>query len=348
MWADRSARAAVAVRQLACAVALLSGLGCGRGADGEVLSRAACELPPTYAAFLEGVEHQYAKDIDKAGLSDTLVGRPLSSIFTVADFRTLEAAAASGRCQRITYRSDGLKVVGFVLEPPPEAAAPHPTVLYARGGNREFGKVDAAQLMLLSDLADVGFRVVATQYRGVDGGDGADEFGGADVRDLVALAAVARALPGADPTRLFLYGGSRGAMEGLMALRAGLDVRAAAFRGGMYDLAAMTRARPEMVDVLTELAPDFVGDPEGAVLRRSARRWVEEVRTPLLLLHGREDWRVPVAIAEDFDRALADLGRAHRLVVFDGDEHRLAFHRQDVAREIAAWFRAHDVGAPAR
>ena len=78
--------------------------------------------------------------------------------------------------------------------------------------------------------------VVASQYRGVVGGEGLDELKGREVNDVLALVLLARSLDGADVDRLYLAGGSRGAMEGTLAMRRGLPVRAAAFRGGLFDL----------------------------------------------------------------------------------------------------------------
>jgi len=60
--------------------------------------------------------------------------------------------------------------------------------------------------------------------------------------------------------------------------------------------------------VFEELMHDWGSDPAAALARRSALCRPEELRVPILLLHGREDRRVPVSQAE----RLADALRSYR------------------------------------
>ncbi len=237
----------------------------------------------------------------------------------------------------MVYASDGLRVVGFVVLP--AAPGPHPVIIYLRGGNRDFGRIEAATLLNLAWLADHGFVVLATQYRGADGGEGADQFGGDDVNDVLALVPLARSLAQADLSRLHVLGGSRGAMEGLIAIRRGLPARAAAFRGGVYDLAATLQLRPDLGQVWGELIPGFATDRAGVLAQRSAVGWAGDIRIPTLLLHGRQDWRSPLADAEAFAAALAAAGTSHKLVVYEDEEHQLALHREAWLGEVVAWFK---------
>jgi len=194
-------------------------------AEGEILDRAPCPLPADAGAFAAEIDTAYRADLVRAGLEAELAARPLTTLYPPADHARLVDAARVGRCERITYRSDGLRVVGFAVRP--RTPGRHPVLLWLRGGNRDFGKNGALALVHMLDLADAGFVVLAPQYRGADGGEGTDGFGGADLDDVLILPAVARQLDDADPSRLFVFGGSRGAMQGLMAIRRGLPVRAA-------------------------------------------------------------------------------------------------------------------------
>ena len=313
-------------------------------ADGTILERGPCPLDADSHAFARAVQDYFQADILTAGLDRELAARPLSTVFTEAEQQRLVAVANEGRCERVVYTSAGLRVVGFVLRP--AAAGPHPVLIWLRGGNREFGKIEPVTLLNLAWLADAGFVVVATQYRGVDGGQGADEFGGADVEDVHALLPLARALPQADADRLYLLGGSRGAMQGALAMRQGLPVRAAAFRGGLYDLKSALVSRPALEAGWKEMMLDHATDRDQALQRRSAIAWVEALGAPILLLHGRQDWRAPVADALAFDAALGKAGVEHRLVIYERDEHQLAFHRPEWLAEAVAWFRAHGAFEP--
>jgi dipeptidyl aminopeptidase/acylaminoacyl peptidase len=233
-------------------------------------------------------------------------------------------------------------VVGFVLEPGGAQPRTLPAVLYARGGNRDLGKNDLQSLALLQTLADRGYVVASTQYRGVDDGDGREQFGGDDVHDLEALAALVDAVPAYDRKRLYLYGHSRGGMEAYEALRDGLPVRAAAVSGGVTDLADSLRGRPEMEkNVYSQLIPDWTTRREEAIAHRSALAWPDRLTVPLLLIHAREDWRVPLAQAQALDAALTRLGREHKLMIIDGDAHQLYLHRQALIDALVDWFAAH-------
>jgi dienelactone hydrolase len=258
----------------------------------------------------------------------------------------LDASAKEGRCRRIRYRSDGLSVVGFVLEPPRATPLPAPAILVARGGNRGLGKIDPPFLARLNELAAQGFVVVATQYRGVDGGEGKEEFGGADLADYENLVAVARELPSVDRENLFALGYSRGGMMVAMALRRKMPVRAAAFYSGAFDLEQLAELRPEMAENFRDLIPGYEEHKTEELRRRSAVYWADEITTPALILGGERDPRTPFdANGKRLSGLLAKAGREQKLIAYD-DDHALGKHRGETLREIVDWFRAH--AAPRR
>jgi dipeptidyl aminopeptidase/acylaminoacyl peptidase len=308
-----------------------------------LLDRAPCVEPGEESTFAARQREGIVAEFVKSGLEaqGQALSPQLVEIVPPARAEALRAAAADGRCRRVHYRVDGLRVVGFVLEPAGAAPRSLPAVLYARGGNRDLGKSDFLQLALLQTLADAGFVVVTTQYRGVDGGDGKEQFGGDDVHDLEALLPLLRGLPTYDGARVYLYGHSRGGMEAYEALRDGLPVRAAAISGGVADLGHMIKGRPEMSQVAAELIPDWGSKRQEAIEHRSALRWADRLAVPILLLHARQDWRVPLIEAQAMDATLARLGREHELVVIDGDVHQLYLHRQALVDAVVRWFHAH-------
>ena len=57
----------------------------------------------------------------------------------------VDSLLAAVKVYRITYLSDGLKVKGFLAEPTKPGR--YPSIIYNRGGNREFGKINAGQLL---------------------------------------------------------------------------------------------------------------------------------------------------------------------------------------------------------
>jgi dipeptidyl aminopeptidase/acylaminoacyl peptidase len=308
-----------------------------------ILDSAPCVEPGEESTFAAAQRDGIIGELVKSGLEAQAqaLSPSLAEIVPPERAEALRAAAAGGRCRRVHYRVDGLRVVGFVLEPAGAAPRSLPAILYARGGNRDLGKNDFLQLALLQTLADAGFIVATTQYRGVDGGDGRDQFGGDDVHDLEALLPLVRALPASDGVRVYLYGHSRGGMEAYEALRDGLPVRAAAISGGVGDLGHVIKARPEMNKVAAELIPDWGSRRQEAIDHRSALRWADRIAVPLLLVHARQDWRVPLLETQAMDATLARLGREHKVLIVDGDVHQLYLHRQALVDALVQWFRAH-------
>jgi dienelactone hydrolase len=79
-----------------------------------------------------------------------------------------------------------------------------------------------------SQEADV---VVGSQYRGAAGSEGKDEFGGADLNDVMNLLPLLEALPNADPSRIGMAGFSRGALMTYLALTKTDRIKAAVVAG---------------------------------------------------------------------------------------------------------------------
>jgi len=250
-------------------------------------------------------------------------------------------------CRRIRYFSDGLQVVAYALHPT-AVSAKLPVVLFLRGGNRDFGRVDESLMReFLLPFLRAGYAVVAPQYRGADGGEGQDEFGGADVHDVTNLVPLLRGQSWADADQLFVYGASRGGMESWLALRAGLPARAAVVHAGPSDLEEERRSRPELEKVWAELAPGYAGHEAAFVESRSAQRWAAEIHVPVLILHGTADWRVSPQESLAMAAKLQALGREYGLVMFTGDDHGLTANRDEALRRSIAWFAAHSGKAPA-
>jgi dipeptidyl aminopeptidase/acylaminoacyl peptidase len=74
-------------------------------------------------------------------------------------------------CYKIRYLSDGLKVVGFLVKPKGNHTK-YPLIVFNRGGNREFGRITKESLKYLAYLSSNNYVVLASQYRGNDGGQG--------------------------------------------------------------------------------------------------------------------------------------------------------------------------------
>lgn len=255
------------------------------------------------------------------------------------DEYTATVANPAVECLRIQYSSDGLKVVGFLVRPRENGAAKYPVIVYNRGGFRDIGKIDSWNLIDFYGFASQGFVVLASQYRGNDGGEGRDEVGGADVADVMALMQLARRLPYADAANVFLYGLSRGGMMSFLALKQGFPAKAAVVVGALFDLEAMNRRAPEMVKMAMVGNDDFARDAAAVLRARSVMNWPEQIGVPLLIIHGANDQEVPAVDAMAFATRLAELRKRYQLIVYADDVHEAAVNRRDRDARIVAWFR---------
>ena len=238
---------------------------------------------------------------------------------------------------RMKYLSDGLKVVGFLVKPKKEGGR-WPVLIYNRGGNREFGKITLRMMRYLSYLASDGYVVLASQYRGNDGGEGKEEFGGRDVNDVLNLIELAGSLPFTEPGKIVMLGYSRGGMMTYLAIKREAPINAAAVVGGVTDVIQNVEERGAgMRRVVEELA----GRDEVEHKKRSAAYWPDKINVPVLILHGEDDWRVNVSQARKLAQELKKLGKEHKLVVFTDGDHGLNTNRSERNRLIFEWFEKH-------
>lgn len=251
----------------------------------------------------------------------------------------VDSLLAAVKVYRITYLSDGLKVNGFLAEP--AKAGRYPGIIYNRGGNREFGKIGPGQLLhYMVNIARWGYVVVASQYRGNDGGEGQEEFGGADVNDVLNLLPVLDQVPLADTARIGMFGGSRGGLMTYLALTRTTRIKAAVILAGMTDAVRSIAERPEMgTKVFAEVVPGYAADPDSVLVTRSPVQWAERLcpATPILLLHGTADWRVSPRDAMDMADRLFELRRPFRMVLFEGGDHSLSEFRKETGDATRAF-----------
>jgi len=74
--------------------------------------------------------------------------------------------------------------------------------------------------------------------------------------------------------------------------------------------------------------------------RVSPISFIHRVKTPVLLLHGERDERVPVGQAQFFARGLRRYGVPNELVIYPREPHGLRerAHQIDATRRQRAWF----------
>lgn len=241
--------------------------------------------------------------------------------------------------ESITYLSDGLKINGFVASP--KAEGNYPCIIWNRGGVKEYGAFNLVRVAaLLGKLASHGYVVIATQYRGNGGSEGREEFGGAEINDVLVLTEVLNEIPNADTSKIGMFGGSRGGMMTYLALTKTSKIKAAAVLGAPADKYASIADRPSLESSMIELVEGYAENKTQELNKRSAIKWADQFpkNVPLLIMHGNADWRVKssqsLALALELDKYRVP----YKLIIYEGGDHGLSEHRELFFNDLIAWF----------
>ncbi len=256
---------------------------------------------------------------------------------------------ASLDCNFIAYPVGDLTIRGIYVRPKDHVGDDLPVLIVNRGGNARSGAWNFSRMFqAVLPLANAGYIVIGSQYRGSRKADdparyGADEFGGEDVNDVMALFDIIDRLPGADAARIGMYGWSRGGMMSLLVATRTDRLQAMAVGGTPTDLAAELAVRPEMERVFRARIPNYDENKQAALEARSALCWADSMDSdlPILILHGERDERVSLNSAKGLAEALRELERPHKLVIYDGGSHGLLERRNEVVDELLSWFDTH-------
>ncbi|CAG7647590.1 alpha/beta hydrolase family protein [Paenibacillus allorhizosphaerae] len=236
----------------------------------------------------------------------------------------------------VTYSSQTFKVKGYLVVPK-DVPLPAPGVIYCRGGIRKVGMVRKRRLFA---MARRGFVVFAPFYRGNEGGEGRDEFGGDDRYDVCHAIPMVQSLPEVQPGPVPLIGFSRGAIMAMLAAKECEQAGPVVIWGGVSDLFDTYEERVDMRRMLKRV----VGHPRkqpGAYEQRSPVYWIEAIRVPVMIVHGTGDTQVSVEQARKLGQALEAAGRDYTMELYDGLPHRFPKEQDERALDaVFAWIRS--------
>lgn len=242
----------------------------------------------------------------------------------------------------ITYWSDSLKVKGFLLQP--DAPGKYPAIIYNRGGSLDFGSlthgVASIGLGELARIAHEGYVIAASQYRGNGGSEGAEEYGGSDINDVLNLIPVLESTPKADTARLGMFGWSRGAMTSFLTLRRTNRIKAVVVGGPSTNLIRSIVDRPGLDEWWSKFIPNYEVSKKAILEKRSAIYWAHKLpkTTPILILQGENDQALLTDYTLDFAKELSKHKVPYRLLKFESGSHSLKEYREEVYEELFKWF----------
>jgi dipeptidyl aminopeptidase/acylaminoacyl peptidase len=263
----------------------------------------------------------------------------------ITDFNPQTKEFALGDIEVLRWKgADDLEIEGMLVKPVGyERGKRYPTILQIHGGpyaRFAYGFEGRAQI-----YAGHGYAVLMPNPRGSVGYGhkfataNVRDWGGKDFQDLMAGVDEVVRLGLADADRLAVMGGSYGGFMTFWAVTQTDRFKAAIGHAGISDWYSFFGQS----DIPGLMEYGFGGTPWAA--RETYERWspvrfAERVKTPLLITHGEQDRRVPIAQAEQYYRALRKRGVPVTFVRYPRAGHSITEpnHLIDLMRRHVEWF----------
>lgn len=239
-----------------------------------------------------------------------------------------------GDVEELTYKArDGYEIPAFVTSPAGVEAKNLPLVVLPHGGpeSRDSRNFD----WLAQFLASRGYVVLQPQFRGSTGyGEAHRQAGyrqwGKLMQDDVTDGVKALIEKGvADPKRVCIVGASYGGYSALAGAAFTPELYACAVSiAGVSNLIAMLRFEENYAgkesDSLSYWKDHIGGIANPDVAAKSPARAAENVRAPILLLHGVNDSVVPISQSREMAKELKSHNKPYTFVELPGEDHWLS------------------------
>lgn len=245
--------------------------------------------------------------------------------------------------------TDGKKVHAWIVKPPGfDPAKRYPFVLYCQGGPQSMIGQGFSFRWNFHLMAAKGYVVAAVNRRGLPGFGQAwndeisGDWGGQAMRDLLSVCDVMQARPYVDKARSAAVGASFGGYTVFWLMGQGGDRFACMISHcGVFNLESMYLATEELWFVNWDLGGPYWSSPETAARYRefSPHRYVQNWKTPLLVITGEKDYRVPYDQSLQAFTAAQVQGVPSRLLDFPDEGHWILKPQNGVLwqREFFAW-----------
>lgn len=245
--------------------------------------------------------------------------------------------------------TDGKKVHSWIIKPPGfDPKKKYPMLLYCQGGPQSMVGQWFSFRWNFHLMAAQGYVVAAVNRRGLPGFGQAwndqisRDWGGAAMQDLLTVCDEMQNRPYIDRERTAAVGASFGGYSVYWLMGNGGDRFACMISHcGVFNLESMYLATEELFFVNWDLGGPFWASPEIAAdyRRFSPHRYVANWRTPLLVIHGEKDFRVPYDQGLQAFTAAQLQGVESRLLMFPEEGHWVLSPQSGVLwhREFYGW-----------
>ena len=250
-----------------------------------------------------------------------------------------------GNCERFVCKGDeGWDIDGWLIYPSGyEGGKRYPTVLFIHGGPH--GVYGSSFMFQCQIFASSGYAVVYANPRGSQsyGQDFAyacvGDWGGSDFKDIMAAVDHVVDMGIADPNRLFVTGWSYGGYMTSWTVTQ-TDRFRAAIAGAIISDRYSMYGTTDIPLFMEHHCASLPWDKRDNYFERSAIAYVENVKTPIMFIHGEGDLRCPISQSEEFYLSLKRLHKTAVMVRYPGEFHGFTkpSHKFDRFERMLAWF----------
>lgn len=269
-----------------------------------------------------------------------------SEYILITDVNPQVRSFSLGEVSTIRWKStDGWGIEGILVRPVGYVqGSRYPAVVVIHGGPYSFRYANSFD-SLLQLLASNGYLVLAPNFRASGGygqkfqGRKRADWGGGDYDDIMTGVDEIVKLGLADPERLGVTGWSYGGYMTAWIVTHTDRFKAAVEGAGAVNLPSFYGQS----DIKAYRKFEFTGEPweKPEIYRKlSPLSYVKNVKTPVLLVHGELDERVPMPQAQEMYTALRALGVDVEFVTYPREGHgvREPNHRRDMLTRYVNWF----------
>lgn len=266
-------------------------------------------------------------------------------------------SVAFGTFHRLTWQSeDGVALEGWYLTPPDfDPTKKYPLVLDIHGGPHIMWSPHyEGEWVNWQTLASAGYVVFFANPRGSTGyGEAFQTAIGGKWGDL-AYADIIRGLEDVikfdfiDTDRMVIMGGSYGGYMTAWTIARDHRFKAAIAERGVYNLVSFTGVTDIPSFIPNEFGVDVHQD-SAFLWQHSPIAYAHQIKTPLLIIHSENDFRVPISEGEQLFAITRRSGVPVEFVRYPREGHELSRsgepeHRIDRLNRIVAWFDKHVKG----
>lgn len=234
---------------------------------------------------------------------------------------------APGRTD-VTIVASGVVLGGALIRPDTTEARPAIVVLHGwlPAGTNAVTVIEARARR----YAEQGFVALALAMRGWPPSSGADDCGLRQPDDVVEAVRWLRTQPGVSPDRIGLVGFSQGGQVALLAATRDAGLAAVVAYYPVTDVVRWkaTTANADIPNYVTTTC-----EPGGTAPRSPLQR-ADAIATPVLLVHGDRDTRVPTQQSVLLEAALARRGHPVDLLLVPGAEHGFTASEESFAQPV--------------